>query len=110
DPDSLHARSPGSRALDRYRKRLGRCGLRRGRAGDGAAFRSGADATAGHRRRRPDLHLAGDLPRQEQELIARAVARMSEATSGGGASQMNSQLFVTAVPEVASLARATGLS
>ena len=54
DPDSLHARPHGPRALDRYRKGLGRCGLRRGGAGDGAALRSGADAAAVDRRRRPD--------------------------------------------------------
>ena len=71
DPDSLHARPHGPRALDRYRKRLGRYGLRRGRAGDGAALRSGAGAAAVDRRRRPDLHLAGDLPRQDQELTRR---------------------------------------
>ena len=69
DPGSLHARPAGPRAVDRDREGLGRYRLRRGRAGDGAS--------APIRCRVPppliadeglSFTLAGDLPRQGQEL------------------------------------------
>ena len=51
DPGRLRARPDGPCALDQHRQGIGRHGLRRGGAGDGAAIRSGAAAAAAGRRR-----------------------------------------------------------
>ena len=60
-----------------HRQRIGRCGLRRGGAGDGAALRSGAGAAAAGRRRRLDVHPAGDLSGQGNGETTASTGRAS---------------------------------
>ena len=57
DRRQLRARPDGPCALGQHRQGIGRCGLRRGRAGDGPTIRSGAAAPAADRRRRIEFYL-----------------------------------------------------